>query len=76
MRLRVLTPAKMEQVGETQMIILAIVLILVGSLVPGLDSRAKNAMIIIGIILLILAVVLIFMPVGDGYYNWPFVRRL
>ncbi len=52
------------------MIILAVLLILVGSLVP-MDPRGKNAMVISGIVLLVLAILFIFLP-NSGYLSWPF----
>jgi membrane-bound ClpP family serine protease len=44
------------------MIILGIILILLASLIPGIDGGGKRAMMICGIILLVLGVILLVAP--------------
>lgn len=59
------------------MIVLGIILTLIGSLVPNLDGRAKSAMVVTGIILIVVGCILLIAPGGyNGSYNWPFYRPL
>lgn len=44
------------------MILLGVVLILLASLIPGIDPSGKKAMLVCGILLLVIGVVLLIVP--------------